>query len=180
MNEGHEGDWKTCAKCRKSFQTEIYVWYGTNEYNFTKLEKPPSYKPTKCIDCGSVISLANDGYASCADGYRCLDCSNLHAEKRYKQIMADREKEQMKKTKDKTPAPDNVVYLPQFTPQAKARWDSIPKPTRDAILQSVFCVNCKGSEMKLKSGKMKKDMLVLEGTCAKCGGKVVRCVEPAD
>ena len=40
--EGHPGDWQTCPKCRKSFPTEIYVRYGTNEYNFVKLENPPA------------------------------------------------------------------------------------------------------------------------------------------
>lgn len=33
--EDHEGEWQTCDQCRKGFfETEMYVWYGTNEYNF--------------------------------------------------------------------------------------------------------------------------------------------------
>ena len=30
-NEGHKGRWQDCPKCRKSFETEMYVWYGTND-----------------------------------------------------------------------------------------------------------------------------------------------------
>lgn len=32
--QGHRGHWKDCPECRKEFETEMYVWYGTNEYNF--------------------------------------------------------------------------------------------------------------------------------------------------
>ncbi len=31
--ESHEVDWKDCPRCRQEFKTELYVWYGTNEYN---------------------------------------------------------------------------------------------------------------------------------------------------
>ena len=55
--EGHPGEWQTCPKCRESFPTEIYVGYGTNEYNFVKLENPPAYEPTHCDGCGVVIKL---------------------------------------------------------------------------------------------------------------------------
>ena len=40
-HEGHEGDWRECQQCREGFETEIYVWYATNEYNFVKLENAP-------------------------------------------------------------------------------------------------------------------------------------------
>lgn len=74
-NEGHTGDWKNCKKCRKAFETEIYVYYGTNEYNFEVLPNPPAYEPTKCLDCGAVIVLADGGYSLSGDGYRCFRCS---------------------------------------------------------------------------------------------------------
>jgi len=45
--EGHTGSWKDCPRCKEDFETEEYVHYGTNEYNFEKLENPPSYEPTK-------------------------------------------------------------------------------------------------------------------------------------
>jgi hypothetical protein len=31
--EEHPGDLKDCPKCRNSFATEMYVFYGTNEFN---------------------------------------------------------------------------------------------------------------------------------------------------
>jgi hypothetical protein len=76
-NEGHPGDWKTCEQCRSNFETEMYVWYGTNEYNFEKLEDPPSYEPTMCSSCGRVIRLGTDGYSFSGKQYRCLNCSDI-------------------------------------------------------------------------------------------------------
>lgn len=73
--EGHPGDWKDCAKCRESFEAEMYVWYGTNEYNFEKLPNPPEYEPTHCADCGKVIRLGTDGYSVCGDDYWCDRCT---------------------------------------------------------------------------------------------------------
>lgn len=35
--EGHRGVWKDCERCPRDFETEIYVYYGTNEYNFEQL-----------------------------------------------------------------------------------------------------------------------------------------------
>lgn len=88
----------------------------------------------------------------------------------------------MKQEKDATDKPkaDNVVDLPKLTPQARARWNRIPKHGQTILLQSAWCVSCKDTTLKLKSGKMERGMLILEGTCAQCGGKVVRCVEPED
>ncbi|MEO5931428.1 MAG: hypothetical protein ABIR47_15955 [Candidatus Kapaibacterium sp.] len=74
-NEEHKGKWQDCAACRKDFETEIYVWYGTNEYNFEKLENPPSFEPTKCSSCGTVINLGEDGYSMLGDAYTCEACS---------------------------------------------------------------------------------------------------------
>ena len=74
--EGHEGNWKDCQKCRNSFETEIYVYYGTNEFNFQKLENPPAYLPTKCARCGTVISLGYDGYSTKGNEYWFEDCTH--------------------------------------------------------------------------------------------------------
>ncbi len=74
--EDHEGDWQTCSKCRDGFATEMYVWYGTNEYNFVKLQNPPAYDPTVCAGCGMVIRLGEDGYSITPDRkYFCEDCT---------------------------------------------------------------------------------------------------------
>lgn len=73
--EGHPGNWKDCKKCREDFETEMYVYYGTNEYNFEKLENPPEYEPTKCSKCGNVISLSEDGYSVRGQDYFCEKCT---------------------------------------------------------------------------------------------------------
>lgn len=75
FNEGHAGDWKDCLKCREGFETEMYVYYGTNEYNFDVLPDPPAYEPTKCADCGKIIVLGDGGYSFGSGGYRCDRCT---------------------------------------------------------------------------------------------------------
>ena len=75
--EGHKGDWQECERCRKDFPTEMYVYYGTNEYNFVKLENPPSYEPTLCAKCGAVIRLAEDAYSIKGKNYYCERCSPM-------------------------------------------------------------------------------------------------------
>lgn len=75
FNEGHDGHWRSCSKCRESFETEMYVWYGTNEYNFEVLENPPEYEPTHCHRCDRVINLGEDGYMTQGDHYFCEACT---------------------------------------------------------------------------------------------------------
>jgi hypothetical protein len=76
--EGHPGNWKTCAKCRDEFEPEMYVWYGTNDYNFTKLQNPPSYEPTLCTSCKSRINLGEDSYTRKPSGeYLCSSCFTI-------------------------------------------------------------------------------------------------------
>ncbi len=74
FNEDHEGHWKDCAECRESFETEMYVWYGTNDFNFEVLESPPEYEPTKCAQCGTVIVLGDGGYMMSGKDYYCSQC----------------------------------------------------------------------------------------------------------
>lgn len=54
----------------------MYVYYGTNEYNFAKLENPPAFEPTNCSDCSKVIRLGLGGYSTFAGKYRCDKCSS--------------------------------------------------------------------------------------------------------
>jgi hypothetical protein len=75
FHEGHAGAWQECEECRNAFETEIYVDYGTNEYNFTVLENPPAYEPTTCDGCGEVIVLSDGGYSMGAEGYLCGACT---------------------------------------------------------------------------------------------------------
>jgi len=76
-NEGHKGAWQECQECLEGVETEMYVWYGTNEYNFVKLENPPAYKPTKCAKCKRVIKLGEDGYSMKGGKYYCYECSGF-------------------------------------------------------------------------------------------------------
>jgi hypothetical protein len=70
----HKGNWKECKSCRDSFDTEMYVWYGTNEYTFEKLENPPAYDPTICAGCNRVVVLYEDGYVYLNDIVFCDEC----------------------------------------------------------------------------------------------------------
>jgi hypothetical protein len=67
-----------------------------------------------------------------------------------------------------------------FTQQAELLWYSIPANAREGILENVFCAKCKGSEMVDYSGSEKNGDLVLEGSCANCGHRVVRVVETSE
>ena len=52
----------------------MYIWYGTNEYNFEKLKNPPEFKPTHCSKCGKIIILSDGGYSNLCGVYRCDNC----------------------------------------------------------------------------------------------------------
>lgn len=74
FNEGHKGSWQDCKKCRKDIETEMYVYYGTNQYNFEKLADPPTFEPTHCAKCNAVISLSTDGYTVSKGKTYCMRC----------------------------------------------------------------------------------------------------------
>ena len=73
--EEHPGRWQDCPKCREDCPTEMYVWYGTNEFNFEKLPNPPAYEPTLCSKCKRRITLSEGGYSQRGDEYLCSKCS---------------------------------------------------------------------------------------------------------
>lgn len=75
----------------------------------------------------------------------------------------------------------NTIPLPQFTPQARMRWDKVPDWAREKILETVWCGNClTGSPMHLCAGRTEDECLLLEGTCKTCGNDVVRLIEPEE
>ncbi len=76
FSEQHTGDWQACPKCRESFETENYVYYGTNKFNFEILKNPPEFEPTKCSDCGKRIVLGDEGYMTSGKNYWCSRCSD--------------------------------------------------------------------------------------------------------
>jgi hypothetical protein len=82
--EEHEGSWQDCPICRNGFETEMYVYYGTNEFNFEKLKNPPAYLPTKCAKCGVMISLGYDGYSQKGNEYWCEECTHKEMENIYR------------------------------------------------------------------------------------------------
>lgn len=73
--EGHAGDWQDCPQCRKDIEPEMYVYYGTNEYNFEKLPNPPEFEPTRCIKCQRIIRLGYDCHTQTHEGRLCEKCS---------------------------------------------------------------------------------------------------------
>ena len=74
-HERHAGaDWRACAKCRASFDTEDYVDMATNEYNFVKLANPPKFAPTKCAKCKAIIKRAEGGYSIKGKEFFCMKC----------------------------------------------------------------------------------------------------------
>ncbi len=75
FNEEHPGRWQDCPTCRDAFPTEMFVWYGTNEYNFELLERIPAFQATHCAGCGKRLVLPNGGYSFAAGEYWCEACS---------------------------------------------------------------------------------------------------------
>ena len=60
----------------------MYAYYGTNKYNFEKLENPPAFEPAKCLKCQRVIRLGVDDYAMTGDGYICERCYDVRIAER--------------------------------------------------------------------------------------------------
>ena len=75
--EDHPGDWKTCPQCRRGIETEMYVYYGTNEYNFEKLENPPAYESARCTNCNAIIVSSEGGYSQSSKGCFCAQFSDI-------------------------------------------------------------------------------------------------------
>lgn len=73
-----------------------------------------------------------------------------------------------------------VESLPDFSPVARQRWESIPADIRQRLLANVWCGQCR-REVTITnfSGVMKGRDLLLVGKCAECHGDVARVVEGA-
>ncbi len=72
----------------------------------------------------------------------------------------------------------SVERLPEFTPTARHRWESIPARIRPKLLANVWCSHCRG-EVTIKNfnGTMEGADLLLVGQCSTCDGEVARVVE---
>ncbi len=66
----------------------------------------------------------------------------------------------------------------EFTPEARAWWESIPGRTQDMLLANVFCSSCFVTSITDFRATVEDGFLVLRGTCALCGKDVCRAVEP--
>ena len=85
----------------------------------------------------------------------------------------EKQKAYGKSVKNKKPSTDG-----SFTPKAKKIWEAIPGIIQFKILNNAWCVQCrKESSIGNLSGKIESGMLVLRGTCTKCGGDVARVIE---
>lgn len=71
-----------------------------------------------------------------------------------------------------------VELLPDFTPPARQRWESIPTDIRKRLLANVWCGGCR-HEVTITnfSGAIKGGDLLLVGKCAECHGDVARVIE---
>jgi len=78
--EQHDGSWQHCVTCRKAFAIEMYVWYGTNDYNFAKLENPPRFRPTLCARCRRRVRLGVDAYTLEKGKYWCEQCGRARGD----------------------------------------------------------------------------------------------------
>jgi hypothetical protein len=75
----------------------------------------------------------------------------------------------------------SVLPFPQFTPDAKRRWEQVPELAKKQLLDAVWCSHCRmGTPLQLRDAKMVQRSLMLQGTCKKCGAEATRMVEPAE
>ena len=68
------GHGRIARNVKKNMKPEIYIWHGTNEFNFEKLKEIPKFEPTKCLKCQRVINLGREPYAVIGDQYECFHC----------------------------------------------------------------------------------------------------------
>lgn len=73
-----------------------------------------------------------------------------------------------------------VESLPDFSPPARQRWESIPADIRQRLLANVWCGQCRREVIITNfSGVMKGSDLLLVGKCAECRSDVARVIEGA-
>ncbi len=88
--------------------------------------------------------------------------------------MKEKQKAYSKKTKKKK----KTSLDDSFTQKAKKIWEAIASDIRIRLLNNVWCRHCgKMSSIGNMSGKVESGMLVLRGSCTKCGSNVARVIE---
>jgi phage regulator Rha-like protein len=87
-------------------------------------------------------------------------------------------KEKQKVFSNKTTKKKKTSLNGSFTPKAKKIWEAIAGDIRIRLLNNVWCRHCgKMSSIGNLSGKVESGMLVLRGSCTKCGSDVARVIE---
>ena len=87
-------------------------------------------------------------------------------------------KEKQKAYSNKTIKKKKTSLDDSFTPKAKKIWEAIAGDIRIRLLNNVWCRHCgKMSSIGNLSGKVESGMLVLRGSCTKCGSDVARVIE---
>jgi hypothetical protein len=69
-----------------------------------------------------------------------------------------------------------------FTPAAQELWDRVPSAAQNAILESVFCGECRTARRITDYTGVTDDRgdIHLHGFCAECGHVIVRVVEASE
>ncbi|MGE9293360.1 MAG: hypothetical protein ACQKBW_07085, partial [Puniceicoccales bacterium] len=68
-----------------------------------------------------------------------------------------------------------------FTPRAQAVWDEIPTEGQEAILDNVWCGDCRdATRIEDYTGTWDDGEIRLQGFCSVCGHVCVRIVERAE
>ena len=66
----------------------------------------------------------------------------------------------------------------EFTAEAKALWDSIPRKIQEQLINNVWCPSCSGmTTITDFRGDVEEGDLILMGNCVKCGRSVARVIE---
>ncbi|MFH1732436.1 MAG: hypothetical protein ABIF82_12410 [Planctomycetota bacterium] len=81
---------------------------------------------------------------------------------------------------DDETVPDPSLCGGEFTAEAKARWDELPRRVREEVLDNVWCSNCSTTTITRFQATLERGDVVLRGYCAKCGKRVARVIEPYD
>lgn len=70
------------------------------------------------------------------------------------------------------------MKFPEFTPEAKEKWDKLPKEPIFEILKNHYCLHCSEErEMQLTAVETIQCDLLLTGICKTCGGEMKRVIE---
>lgn len=71
-----------------------------------------------------------------------------------------------------------IESIPDFTPPARKRWESIPAELRRRLLANVWCGDCRREVIITNfTGVIRDRNLLLVGKCAECHGDVARVIE---